>query len=211
MTKKERALETAKIFEKEYPDPVTELNYKNEYQLTVAVALSAQTTDIKVNEVTKKLFKKYPSWESLANAHIKDIQNIIRPVNFYIGKSERLITAAQVVITKFAGRLPKNLKDLIQIPGVARKSANVILKELWGKSEGVVVDTHIKRLSGRLDLTNEKSAKKIEKDLMDLLPKKYWLNFSGAGVLHGRYICTARKPKCEDCVLNKICPGAFNF
>ena len=211
MTKKERALEVAKILEKQYPDPETELDYENEYQLAVAVALSAQTTDVKVNEVTKELFKKYKSWNDLAHAHIQDIQNIIKQVNFYKGKSSRLIEAGQVVVSKFDGELPKTLDELVKIPGIARKSANVILKELWGKSEGIVVDTHIKRVSNRLELTNEKGAKKVEKDLMKLLPKKYWLNFSGAGVLHGRYVCKARKPNCEECVLKEICPSAFSF
>jgi len=204
---------TTKILEKlkkAHPNPKTELNHKNEMELAVAVMLSAQTTDKKVNEITQKLFKSYKSWEDFANADLKTLQNQIRGVNFHLGKAERLIKAGQVVFTNFGGKLPQNLQDLIKIPGVARKSANVILSEAWGKSEGIVVDTHVKRVSYRLGLTKETNPVKVEKDLMDKLPKKSWLNFSGAAVLHGRYVCTARKPKCEECVLNKLCPSAFN-
>ena len=203
------AEEVAKILKKAYPEPKTELFHNNEYQLAVAVMLSAQTTDKKVNQVTPELFKRYPNWEALANANVSEVGQLIRQVNFYKGKAERLVKAGQVVTAEFGGTLPKTIEELTKIPGIARKSANVIMRELWGIAEGIVVDTHVSRVSNRLGLTKENDPKKIEKDLMKSIPKKYWRNFSGSAVLHGRYVCIARKPKCQDCVLNDICPSAF--
>lgn len=202
-------MKIAETLKKAYPDPKTELAHRNEYQLAVAVMLSAQTTDKKVNQVTPELFKKYPNWESLASAKVIEVGQLIRQVNFYKGKAERLIKAGQVVTVEFEGKIPKTIDELTKIPGVARKSANVIMQELWNIAEGIVVDTHVSRVSRRLGLTKETDPKKIEKDLMKIIPKEYWRNFSGAAVLHGRYVCTARKPKCQDCVLNDICPSAF--
>ncbi len=210
MTREERALEIAKILKKEIPNPRTELIHKNEYELAVSVMLSAQTTDKKVNQVTPALFKKYPSWGDLAVADLSDVQNLIKQVNFYKGKAERLIKAGQVVIAEFGGKLPKDMESLMKIPGVARKSANVITQEAWGVANGIVVDTHVRRVSNRLGLTKEQDPKKIEKKLMELLPKKYWRNISGAMVLHGRYVCVARKPKCRECSLRNICPSSPN-
>lgn len=200
-----------KTLKKKYPSPRTELIHENEYQLAVAVMLSAQTTDKKVNQVTPQLFKKYPSWESLASADLLDVQNLIKEVNFYKGKAGRLIQAGRVVTLNFGGVLPRNMEDLMKIPGVARKSANVIMQELWGIADGIVVDTHVKRVSNRLGLTKEQDPEKIEKDLMKIIPKRSWRNFSGAMVLHGRYVCTAKNPKCEECPLNEICPSAFKI
>ncbi len=210
MTREERALEIAKILKKEIPNPRTELIHKNEYELAVSVMLSAQTTDKKVNQVTPALFKKYPSWGDLAVADLSDVQNLIKQVNFYKGKAERLIKAGQVVIAEFGGKLPKDMESLMKIPGVARKSANVITQEAWGVANGIVVDTHVRRVSNRLGLTKEQDPKKIEKKLMELLPKKYWRNISGAMVLHGRYVCVARKPRCSECSLRNICPSSPN-
>lgn len=209
MNTKNNALEICKRLKKSFPNPVTELNYQNEMQLAVAVMLSAQTTDIKVNEVTQNLFEKYVSWENFANADVTKLENDIHGVNFHKGKAKRLILAAQVVLKDFNGKLPKTLDELITIPGIARKSANVILNELWGITEGIVVDTHVTRVSNRLGLTKEQNAVKIEKDLMKLFPKEYWSNLSGSIVLHGRYVCKARKPSCSECILNNICPSAF--
>lgn len=209
MDKKQQALEVAKLLKKEHPNPRTELNFENERELAVAVALSAQTTDKKVNQITANLFKKYKSWEDYANADLKTLQSDIKGVNFHMGKAERLIAAGKFVISEYGGNLPKTIAQLIKIPGIARKSANVILQEQWGIAEGIVVDTHITRVSNRLGLTTNTDAIKIEKDLMELLPQEYWRNYSQACVLHGRYVCIARKPKCAECVLNKICPSAF--
>ena len=199
----------AKIFFSICPSPKTELAHTGEYELAVAVMLSAQTTDKKVNQVTPKLFSRYPDWESLADAGVSEVQNLTHAVNFYIGKGERLVKAAQFVISNFGGSLPRIMEDLVKIPGIARKSANVIMQELWNVAEGIVVDTHVTRVSQRLGLTVNTDPVKIEKDLMNEIPKKYWRNFSGAAVLHGRYICTARKPKCGECKLNTISPSAF--
>jgi endonuclease-3 len=208
MKKEERAKKVAEILKKEYPRPETELLHKNDYELAVAVMLSAQTTDKKVNEVTRDLFKKYPGWEDLAKADLPDVKKLIRQVNFYKGKAERLIKAGKMVVAEFDGQLPRNMEGLMEIPGIARKSANVIMQEAWGVAKGIVVDTHVKRVSKRLGLTKETDPKKVEKDLMKLIPEKYWRNFSGAMVLHGRYVCIARKPKCEECCLNQICPSS---
>lgn len=211
MTKEERAIQVAKLLKKEHPNPKTELNHQNEMQLAIAVMLSAQTTDKKVNQITTNLFKKYKTWNDFANANLIELQKDIRGVNFHLGKAERLIKAGQVVLAEFGGKLPKTIVGLVKIPGIARKSANVILQEQWDIAEGIVVDTHVTRVSNRLGLTTNQDAVKIEKDLMALIPKEYWRNISSAMVLHGRYVCTARKPKCEECVLNKICPSAFKF
>lgn len=170
--------------------------------------LSAQTTDKKVNQVTPGLFKKYPDWKDLAGANLVELQKTIHGVNFHLGKAERLIKAGKLVSEEFKGALPHTIKDLTKIPGVARKSANVIQQELWGVVEGIVVDTHVTRVSTRLGLTANKDPKKIEQDLMKVVPKKFWRIYSGGIVLHGRYVCVARKPKCDECVLNSVCPSS---
>lgn len=208
MNKKELAIEVSNRFKKEYPSPVTELTHEDEYQLAVAVMLSAQTTDKKVNQVTPNLFKRYPDWQALALADLVELQGLIRAVNFHKGKAERLIRAGQLLTQKFGGVLPKKMIELLEIPGVARKSANVIMQELWDIAEGIVVDTHVTRVSNKLGLTKNQDAKKIEQDLMEVVPKDYWRNFSGACVLHGRYVCIARRPKCEICILRDICPSS---
>lgn len=199
----------AKKLKELYPEPKTELMHENEMQMAVAVMLSAQTTDKKVNQITPDLFKKYKSWDDFAKANLVQLQKDIYGVNFHLGKADRLIKAARYVIGNFNGKLPRKLDDLVKIPGIARKSANVLLQELWDIAEGIVVDTHVTRVSNRLGLTKETDAVKIEKDLMKIIPKEYWRNFSGAVVLHGRYICVARKPRCSDCGLNQVCPSAF--
>ena len=209
MDKKEQAEKVALLLQKEQPHPKTELTHSDEYQLAIAVMLSAQTTDKKVNQVTPALFAKYPGWGALASGDVTEVAGLIRQVNFHKGKAQRIIEAARTVLTSFNGALPHEMTQLTKLPGVARKSANVIMQELWGVAEGIVVDTHVSRVSARLGLTSQKDPKKIEEDLMSLLPKKYWRNFSGSTVLHGRYVCTARKPKCSECVLNEICPSAY--
>lgn len=209
MDKKERAEKIALLLQKIHPSPKTELTHSGEYQLAISVMLSAQTTDKKVNQVTPDLFAKYPDWETLASADTDEVASLIRQVNFYKGKAQRIVDAARTMLSLYAGVLPHEITKLMKLPGVARKSANVIMQELWGIAEGIVVDTHVSRVSARLGLTSQKDPKKIEEDLMNLLPKKYWRNFSGSAVLHGRYVCTARKPKCSECVLNEICPSAY--
>jgi endonuclease III len=207
MDLKTLAITVAERFEDKFPNPKTELTHKNEYELAVSVMLSAQTTDKKVNQITPGLFSKYPDWKSLAVANLEDIEAAIHGVNFHKGKADRLIKAGKLVSEKFNSVLPKDMDKLMEIPGVARKSANVIMQELWDIAEGIVVDTHVTRVSNKLGLTKEDDAKKIEKDLINLLPKKYWRNFSGACVLHGRYTCIARRPKCAECILQDVCPS----
>ncbi|KKS30799.1 endonuclease III [candidate division WWE3 bacterium RIFOXYB1_FULL_43_24] len=209
--KADRAEKVALLLQKENPAPKTELTHVNEYQLAIAVMLSAQTTDKKVNQVTPALFAKYPDWEALASADTDEVAGLIRQVNFHKGKAQRIVAAARTVLSLYDGMLPHDMLQLMKLPGVARKSANVIMQELWGIAEGIVVDTHVSRISQRLGLTSQKDPKKIEEDLMSLLPKKYWRNFSGSAVLHGRYVCTARNPKCGECVLNGICPSAHKI
>jgi len=211
MNKKEFIELIANKLEETIDSPETELTHSNVRELLIAVCLSAQTTDKKVNHVTPELFKKYPSWEALASAEIEDVTLLIRQVNFHKGKADRLIKAARFILDNFNGEVPKNMDDLVKIPGVARKSANVILNEAFNMAEGIVVDTHVSRVSNRLELTTNSDPEKIEKDLMELLPKKYWRNFSGNVVLLGRYVCKARKPECNKCSLNDICPSAFKL
>jgi endonuclease III len=199
----------AKKLKELYPSPKTELIFANEMQLVVAVMLSAQTTDKKVNQITLSLYKKYKTWNDFAEADLVALQKDIYGVNFHLGKADRLIKAGRYIIENYNGEVPQKLVDLVRIPGIARKSANVILQELWDIAEGIVVDTHVTRVSIRLGLTKQTDAVKIEKELMEVIPKEYWRNFSGAVVLHGRYICVARKPKCVECGLNKLCPSAF--
>lgn len=208
MSKEDYAKKIASLLKKAYPNPHSELEHENEMQFAIAVMLSAQTTDKKVNEITGNLFRKYKTWEDFASGDLDSLRGEIRGVNFHLGKADRIIKAARMILAEYGGVLPRSLEELIKIPGVARKSANVILNDLWGITEGIVVDTHVTRVSNRLGLTKERNAVKIEKDLMTLIPKKYWGNISNSMVLHGRYVCTARKPKCEECVLNELCPSA---
>jgi endonuclease-3 len=192
-----------------YPNPKTELVHANEMQLAIAVAMSAQTTDKKVNEITANLFKKYLTWQDFANADLAQLTSDIRGVNFHVGKAQRIIEMAKKVLSDYNGNLPHSMVELMTLPGVARKSANVIMQELWEITEGIVVDTHVTRVSQRLGLTSNTDAVKIEKDLMQQVPRENWRTFSGGVVLHGRYTCTARNPKCGECFLNKVCPSAF--
>lgn len=211
MEKSKLIVEIAEKLENNNNSPETELTHANLRELLIAVCLSAQTTDKKVNQVTPDLFKRYPDWESLASADVNEVMSLIKQVNFHKGKADRLIKAARFILDNFQGEIPKKMEELVKIPGVARKSANVILNEGFNMAEGIVVDTHVSRVSNRLGLTTNSDPKKIEKDLMEILPNKYWRNFSGNVVLLGRYICKARKPECDKCILNNICPSAFKL
>lgn len=211
MNKKVRAKKIVSLIKKEYPKAKTELLHKNPWQLAVSVALSAMSTDVSVNKVTPALFKKYSKPVDLANARVSDIEKIVKTVNFYKTKAKNIRGMAQKLVSDFGGEVPKTMEELLTLPGVARKSANVILEEAFGLTEGIVVDTHVSRVSSRLKLTKNSDPKKIEKDLMKIIPKKDWGVWGSVLVSHGRYICTARKPKCTDCILNKLCPSAFSF
>jgi len=205
MTLKEVAKEIIKILKKEYPDAKTELKYSNPFELLIATILSAQAKDTTINKITPILFKKYPTPQKLANANIKEVEEIIKPTGFYKTKAKNIIEASKILIAKFKGNVPDNINDLIQLKGVARKTANVVLSNAFNKNEGIVVDTHVKRISYRIGLTDNTDPIKIEKDLMKIFEKKDWGFISNVLVLHGRYICNAKKPKCDICKISQLC------
>lgn len=198
-----------------YPSPKTELeNWETPFQFTACVILSAQATDKGVNKITKALFEKYKTVEDFANADLEELQSYVKSINYYKTKAQRIIDAAKFLEKNFASQLPQTIDDLIKIPGIGRKSANVILNEVFNLSQGVVVDTHVTRVSNRLGLTtytDQKDAEKIETQLKKVIPKDQWQFYSGATVLHGRYVCKAQNPNCRECSLNKVCPSAFKF
>ena len=208
---KEKADKIFILLERNYPNAKIILNYSNNWELLVSVILSAQSTDKKVNEVTSKLFKKYKSVEDYANADIEEFEKDIHSTGFYRSKSKYIINSAKKVLSKFNGKIPKSMVDLTSLPGVARKTANIIQGNAFGIIEGIAVDTHVKRLSNRIGFSNEKNPEKIEKDLMELFNKKKWFKLTYLLIEHGRKICDAKKPKCDKCFLNKICKSAFNF
>ena len=198
---------------KQYPDAKIALKFKTPFQLYVAVVLSAQCTDKRVNMVTPPLFKKYSNAKSFAEADIGDLEKMIYSTGFYRNKAKNIKAAAKTVVKDFGGKLPGEMKDLLKLPGVARKTANAILSNGFGKNEGITVDTHVIRISGLLGLvpmefSKKKNAVKIERELMKQVPQKEWGNFSHLLISHGRNICVARRPKCKDCPLSKICPSA---
>ncbi len=214
MTKKQRVLKILDILEKEYPNAKTELNWDRQYpfQLIVAVILSAQATDNGVNKATKELFKKYKTPKDFAQAKYSDLLKYTKTINYYKTKTQRIINNAQALITLFGGDIPKKISDLVKLPGIGRKSANVILQEVYGIGEGIVVDTHVTRVTYRLGLqpyNNQKYAEKIEEILKKIVPKNKYKIFSRVIVLHGRYVCKAQKPSCENCKINHLCPSAF--
>lgn len=197
-----------------YDSPKTELeNWTSPIQFMVSVILSAQATDKSVNKVTGRLFDEYKTSADFANADLQELAKRVSSINFYKTKAERIIKACSYVETHFKGRLPHSIEDLIKIPGIGRKSANVIIIEaLKLPAQGIVVDTHVTRVSNRLGLstyTDQKDAVKIEQELKKIVPQKDWAFFSTTIVLHGRYICKSRKALCSECVLNKLCPSAF--
>jgi len=199
-----------RILEKEYPEPKTALHFKTSHQLLVATILSAQCTDERVNIVTKELFRKYKTVQDFANADLKEFESDIHSTGFYKNKAKNIIAASKMIVDKFGGKVSDNMDDLVKLPGVARKTANVVLFEGFNKNEGIAVDTHVKRLSNLLGITESDNPEKIEKDLMDNVIHDKWGKFSNMLILHGRNVCVARKPKCEICKLNKICPSAFD-
>lgn len=196
---------------KEYPHAKIILNFSNEWELLVAVMLSAQCTDVMVNKVTEKLFKKYKTIQAYANADLKELEQDIKSTGFYRNKAKNLKNAAKVVLEEFEGKLPHSISEMIKIPGAARKTANVVLGNAFGIYEGIAVDTHVKRLSQRLGLTNHNDPNKIEQDLIKIFEQKDWFLLTYLLIEHGRSICEAKKPKCDKCLLNDLCPSAFKF
>ena len=189
-----------------YPDVHCALHHKNPYELLVATILSAQCTDVRVNTVTPALFERYPSPKELAEAEVRELQNLIHSTGFFRNKAKNLIGAANEIMFSFKGKVPESMEELLTLPGVARKTANVVLGTAFEIADGVVVDTHVKRLSNRLGLTHHQDPNKIEKDLMCKISKKRWIYFSHQLIHHGRGICKARSPKCGECTLTNLCP-----
>ena len=194
--------------EREYPDARTELAWKNPLELLVATILSAQTTDVRVNQVTRELFEKYRTAEDYAAAEPARLEEDIRPTGFYRNKARALQGMARALLERHGGEVPRTMAELVALPGVGRKTANVVLGNAFGVDEGIVVDTHVRRVSTRLGLTEESDPEKIEQDLLQVVPKEEWTVFSHLLILHGRRVCKARKPDCPDCVLNDVCPSS---
>lgn len=191
-----------------YPDAHCQLDYQTPVQLLVATILSAQCTDERVNMTTPALFARYPTVEALAAADQKEMEALVRPTGFYRQKARYIREAAQLLLAHHGGEVPPEMDSLLKLPGVARKTANVVRGEVYGLADGITVDTHVKRLSGRLGLTRETDPVKVERDLMALVPRASWIEISHLLIWHGRRICTARKPACAHCPLRDICPSA---
>ncbi len=204
MTKVNQILD---ILNRAYPEAKCSLRFNSSLELLIATILSAQCTDERVNRVTNNLFKKYKSVSDYANANLDEFQEDIRSTGFYRNKAKNIILACQRILSNFGGEVPKNMDDLISLPGVARKTANVVLGNAFSMAEGIVVDTHVSRLSKRLAWTKETNTDKIEQSLIKIIPKDMWINISHILILHGRAICRARKPKCEECILQSECPS----
>lgn len=211
LNNKTRLLKIIELLEKEHPDAKIALNYTSPLELLVATILSAQCTDKRVNIVTKTLFKKYRKAEDYANADLKELEEDIRSTGFYRNKARNIKKCCQILVEKFNSKVPKTMEDMLGLPGVARKTANIVLSNVYGVIEGIAVDTHVRRLSQRLGLSEQKDPNKIERDLMEIVPKTEWMRITDLLIFHGRRICVARKLKCGICVLNKLCPSAFTF
>jgi endonuclease-3 len=194
-----------KKLDEAYPDVTCALVHQNAFELLIATILSAQCTDVRVNEVTAKLFPKYPNPQAFAYANPSELEKEIRPTGFFRNKTKSIMGASKKLLDDFHGEVPKTMDELLSLPGVARKTANVVLGTAFGIASGVVVDTHVQRLSGRLDLTKNTDPKKIEQDLMKIIPKEKWILFSHQLIWHGRRVCVARRPRCIECNLEPLC------
>jgi len=193
---------------KTYPNVVCALTHRNAFELTIATILSAQTTDVGVNKATPELFAMYPTPKALSEAPTAEVERLIKTTGFYRAKARNIQGAARVLVEKFGGKVPQTVEEMIQLPGVARKTANVVLGSWFGIPSGVVVDTHVLRLSKRLELTTNDDPVKVEMDLQKVIPQDRWIQFSHELIHHGRQICIARKPRCVDCSLEKLCNSA---
>lgn len=202
---REKVKEIIKRLKSLYPNAKIALNFENPLQLLVATILSAQCTDERVNMVTSELFKKYPDAKAFANASLDELAEDIRSTGFYQQKAKYIKETCQILVNKYGGEVPRTMEELLELPGVARKTANIVLANAYGIVEGIAVDTHVSRLSQRLGLVTSKNPEKIEKELLDIVPKEEWFIFPLLLQAHGRKICLARKPKCEECVLKELC------
>jgi endonuclease-3 len=204
----ERVAEILKRLDQLYPDVTCALTHANAWELVVATILSAQSTDVNVNRVTPELFRKYPTVTAFAALTPEQLEPDVRSTGFFRNKSKSVVGAAKKIVAEFGGQVPDDIEKLLTLPGVARKTANVVLGTWFKKAEGVVVDTHVHRISRRLELTTQDDPQKIEQDLMRIIPRKKWILFSHQIIWHGRKLCIARKPKCADCLLENICHAA---
>ena len=206
-----RALEIIKILQKEYPGSKIALDYANPLELLVSTILSAQCTDRQVNIVTKTLFKKYNTATDYANANIKEFEQDIKSTGFYRNKAKNIIESCKIIEKKYNGKVPDTMGEILTFPGVARKTANIVLSNAYGVVVGIAVDTHVRRLSQRLGFSRNDNPDKIEQDLMELFPKKEWFKLNYLLIEHGRKICQAKKPLCPECPVKKLCPSAKKF
>ena len=207
MNTKEKTIEIIKRLKKKYPQPKTALNFRSPFDLLVATILSAQATDVLVNKVTANLFTKYKSVKDYADVPLEILQKDVSSINFYKTKAKNIQASAMIIADKFHAEVPKTMEELTTLPGVARKTANILLSNAYGINVGIAVDTHVKRLSYRLGITKNEDPVKIERDLMESTPKKEWSNLSHLLIFHGRNVCQAKKPKHEECILSDICPS----
>lgn len=208
---KARALKIIELLEKEHKDAKIALRYSNPLELLVATILSAQATDEQINKITPSLFKKYKKAEDYANVDVKELEQDIKSSGFYHNKARNIKNCCKMLVDKYNSKVPKRMDELLELPGVARKTANIVLTNAYGIVAGVAVDTHVRRLAQRLGLTENDDPNKIEADLMNIIPKEKWMRITDLLIFHGRRVCTAKKPNCAGCVLNKVCPSAFTF
>lgn len=207
--RKQRVRDVLRRLKRAYPDAKTALNHTNAFELLIATILSAQSTDVRVNIVTADLFRKYRKPEDYLEVPASELEKDIHSTGFFRNKTRSIQGTAKILIEKYGGRVPHTMDELLELPGVARKTANVVLGNAFGVKAGVVVDTHVTRLSHRLGFSQEKTAEKIERDLIELVPRKDWVMFPHLMIFHGRKICKARKPLCEECVVEKQCPSSY--
>jgi endonuclease-3 len=208
---KERIKKILQLLKKEYPHPRIALNYSNPLELLIAVLLSAQCTDARVNEVTKSLFKKYRTAKDYAEARQEELEQDIRSTGFYRNKAKNIIACCKALVERHNGKVPDSMEQLTKLAGVGRKTANCVLGGAYGICSGVIVDTHVKRLANRLGLSRHDDPEKIELDLMQIVPQPEWYDFSNRLIWHGRKVCHARKPKCPECILQPHCPSAEEY
>lgn len=207
MDNRKTLLQIMKKLKKVYPRPQTALQFSTPFELLTATILSAQTTDAQVNRVTESLFRKYPTIRDFASVPLKTLQTDLSSINFFNNKAKNIQASAKMVLQEFDGTIPKSMEEITRLPGVARKTGNIILSTIYGVNEGIAVDTHVRRLSQRLGLSAYEDPLRIERDLMALTPQKEWATLSHLLILHGRSICQARKPRHAECVLRDICPS----
>jgi len=207
-TSPERIAKIIAGLQKAYPDATCALVHSNAWELLVATILSAQCTDVRVNMVTPTLFRRFPTPAAMAKAPLPEIEDLIRTTGFFRNKAKSISGAAKGVVERFGGRVPQTMDEILTLPGVARKTGNVVLGVAYNIAEGIVVDTHVLRLSRRLELTLNTEPKKVEQDLVKIIPKDHWIDFSHELILHGRAICIARKPRCADCTIERECDSS---